>query len=475
MKKKLLVIICRDLFVRNYLRTNVFSTLQEKYDLKIIADEAVSLRDDLEAQQEFLGYSGLEKQARKKHRAYSDVLTYRYRNKSTSFFYRFVRTSGIARKDVTEPRLTEMKVPYRAILQSIARRPWKLSVLWTMLLGSRWIYPIYKAFTEPRIPVDHQLKLLIERVAPDLVLFPTSAHDPVGNDTSRICAELGITSLFLVDNWDNISSKSIFWTEPDYLGLWSEQQVEQADRIQGIPEDRTFIIGTPRFDQYFETRDTGAKSHFDFPYVVFAGGSLAFDELSALERLDQEMSDHPKIYGGTKLVYRPHPWRHRRKSERRFEDIGFQNVVLDPQMRDKFLAEPSRVRIEFQPALDYYPALLANAEFIVGPLTTFLIECQLFYKRYLGLCYDDGVHITSPDLALMFSEHLRGVERGPGLTLCPAQRDLIDLFRELFTSKPEIDRKSWDRALNYFICIDGTPYTKRLQATVEAILAGTTH
>ncbi len=37
------------------------------------------------------------------------------------------------------------------------------------------------------------------------MVFPSSAYDPLGNDLVRTAKPRGIKTLFLIDNWDNLS------------------------------------------------------------------------------------------------------------------------------------------------------------------------------------------------------------------------------------------------------------------------------
>ena len=159
-----------------------------------------------------------------------------------------------------------------------------------------------------RLGVNADLERVLREVRPDLVLLPCSAYDPIGNDLARLAPSLGFKTLFLVDNWDNLSSKSIFWAKPDFLGVWGEQSRDHAERIHDIGRERVFLLGTPRFESYYAVDKTspGTKA-YPFPYILFCGSALAFDELSALRLLDDELSRRPDLYGGTKVVYRPHP------------------------------------------------------------------------------------------------------------------------------------------------------------------------
>ena len=60
--------------------------------------------------------------------------------------------------------------------------------------------------------------------------------------------------LFLVDNWDNISSKTIFIEKPDAISVWGDQTVKHANLIQKINKKKIFKLGSPKFDNYIQLK-----------------------------------------------------------------------------------------------------------------------------------------------------------------------------------------------------------------------------
>ena len=52
-KKKILIVISGDLYIRNYMQTRVLEALEEIYDCDYIANEETSIRDKLEKKKKF--------------------------------------------------------------------------------------------------------------------------------------------------------------------------------------------------------------------------------------------------------------------------------------------------------------------------------------------------------------------------------------------------------------------------------------
>ncbi|WPJ97327.1 hypothetical protein SH580_06350 [Coraliomargarita algicola] len=465
-KTKVLLVIAGDLFVRNYIRSGVAHKISEAFQLSIIANDACSLKADLESAPNFSGYFKTDPKHEAAHYNYFTLLIFRYRNRSKTFPFRLKRDIGWNLPDEAFSRIKKLKLLLKKGKRGREARR-------CVLQGNRLLFRFYKKRIEAKLPINQDLSQQISEIRPDILLFPSSAYDPAGNDVARICKKLGIKSVYLIDNWDNLSSKSVFWARPDFLGVWSEQHQEHAIRIHGFESSRVYPIGTPRFDDYFSQRGATTSKPFDFPYVVFSGCCLPFDETTALKALDQEIREHPEIYNELRIVYRPHPWRQKRKAEATFIESEFTHVVLDPQIRDQFLSNSENMseQVSFQPSTDYYPLLLDNAQFVCGPLTTFLLESLIFKKHYIGLSYDDGTHITSPHNAFKYYEMYKGIDKHPGVTLVHNIQLLTSSFRTTFeTYTPNCkEYKSWDKALNYYLRIDDSPYPQRLTQLIKAV------
>ena len=470
-KKKILLVLHSDLFVRNYLRTGVAEGLSKNYDLSIIAANTVSAKkEEFERAGSFRGYFDVDSSLVRKNYDYFRILIFRYRKKSKTFPFRLKREIRWCLSGERNRFLNNLKNFFRSDDQGSKFRK-------CVFFGNPIVFPVFKLITEKNLGVEKSLEEKIETLMPDIVLFPSSAYDPVGNDVSRISKKLNIKSVFLIDNWDNLSSKSIFWTRPDFLGVWSQQHKEHARRIHSFQSDSVFAVGSPRFDSYFDERHSPQKSFFPYRYVIFCGCCLPFDEITPLKMLDEEVRSHPEIYGDLRIVYRPHPWRQQR-TEANFTDQNFERTLLDPQVEEQYLENKDQMSMQtsFQPDTNYYPTLLGNAEMICGPLTTFLVESLIFNKFFLGLCYDDGVHLTSPHNSFKYYEMYKGIEEHPGVGLVRSIDGLNTGFRSAFINRGQTSKSrmsEWDRKLDYFLKMDEKPYVERLISLIESIGAKT--
>jgi hypothetical protein len=317
--------------------------------------------------------------------------------------------------------------------------------------------------------LNEELHALMSSLKPDLVIAPTGGYDTLVWDGLRSARELGIPTLVLVHNWDNLSSKGAFAVRPDYLGVWGEQSAEHAERIHGFPRDRVGVLGVPTFDHYFRHPADSTESPFPFRYALFAGCFAPFDELSALEGLEQAIEEQGL---DLKVVYRPHPHRRPRKRPDFFDEHRFEHVVLDPQMRDIYLAsfdEGAERPKPLFPALDYYPALFEHTELVICPLSTMIVEAAIFEKPVVVIAYDDGIHRDSPATVIEF-DHFDGIDRIDGFEICRDADDLGPLFTRLVEDSPRPARPLRQQ-IGYWLYHDDRTYAERLAAFAGNIAA----
>ena len=452
---KILIIISNDLYVRNYLSTAAFSSLEAEYsDIFYLCESSVKHADWLKRKSNFVGTYTLSPGEYDQHIELLNVLMWRFRKKSSTFLYRFLilfwpKTSKFNHEN--PPRnLIALWLRYLKAL--------KYPFLGNTVI-SKWSIPVLKS----RIRVNPEIHEHMKRLRPDLVVLPSSAYDPIGTDLVTLSAAYGYQTLFLIDNWDNLSSKSILWKKPDFLSVWGEQTKQHAVQIHDMAPERVFPIGTPRFDRYDTT--SLPPSPYPFPYAVFCGCSEPFDELSALHLMDQAMAEDPRIFNGMKLVYRPHPRRHKRFCDDLFRAEHFSNVILDRQIQAHYY----RPEDEFHPDLDYYPALLLNAACVVASLTTMVIEALICGKPVLAIVYDDQVHFSSPHNTFKYFHHFKGLETVAGLRLCHKKESLGSILCDVVGGIDGLDARAIRNATRYFLHHDDAPYAERVRRIVDTI------
>ncbi|KPQ16044.1 MAG: hypothetical protein HLUCCO18_09585 [Rhodobacteraceae bacterium HLUCCO18] len=460
-KPKIAFVVSSQLFVRNYFRTDALSRLEAECDVTFLVSDTLTDMDPIQqpGRKVVVYQSDLRNRARQ-YDTYK-VLIQRYRYRSSTFQFRLDR--------MFEPKRTLRRPLTSHLLHNLNALRERVGIVYRRtrlrLLATSPIYDLIKRRRIDRLEPARGIARALGEADPDLVVMPSSAFNPEGNDVIRQSERMGRPTLFLIDNWDNLSSKSVMLLRPDHLGVWGEQSAEHAMRIQDFAPSEVTLLGTPRFDRYFELRGTDLAPPFDFPYILFLGTSLAFDEASALEHLEGVLNRHPERFEGLRIVYRPHPWRESRDT---IAGRGLTRVTVDPQVAEQYLGKPRG--LAFQPDLDYYPGLLKNAEIVLGGLTSMLIEATIFGKDYVALTYDDGINITNQRTVLERSEHFRGLERIPSVAFCKTREDVEWLLLAAWDNRGARKLSEIDAGRRFILHDDERPYAERLADLIRTRL-----
>ena len=463
-KRHIFFIISDDLYVRNYIRTGVIDYLNRSMRVSILADSRISLSEEVSARPDFRGFFTMDARAEALHSLLAQILMWRNRDKSRTFLLRWMRLAnwGLIKSNRG-----------RVVLILSALR-WSIGLLgnWAAiripLFGNRIAFPIVSRVLKRQILENRQLRNVLELELPNLVIFPSAAYEASGTDVATICKSLNIPSLALIDNWDNLSSKTVYWSKPDNLAVWGPQTRDQAISIHGFKKEQVHNLGTPRFESYFSMRNAKPVAPYDFPYILFVGSAMPFDELGALHAIEDYLRTQIDANDQLKIVYRPHPWQHKRSSFNVFRETDYSFTILDTQLSNSVANVPrmDRDRMRFQPALDYYPGLLANAQIVVGPLTTMLFEAALCLRPVVALAYSDGHHFNT---SRRYFSHFDGLERVPGFYFCESRNSLQSVLKKA-SNHVEIGPAESDQITSRYLFRSNQGYNRSLENLISSII-----
>lgn len=433
---RILVLIASDLYVRSFVTTGALDALGAQHQLIWTADQDLTNLDAVQRQAGFVGTLPSDPVREHAYDWIRGILMTAYRRRS--------RAMGIRVRHM--PRWNWIKARLLAL-------PGVRSVVIGLVLR--------------RIGPNTDLRRLLETSSPDLVIAPFAGTGALIFDLVREGRALGIPSLLLVNGWDNLASKTTFTTLPDFIGVWGEQSVEHAVRIHGMERERVFPLGVPTFQSYFEFDRQNSTSPYPFRYVLFAGCAVPFDERTTLAVLDRVLTE--RGVDDVRVIYRPHPWRQPRAVDDAVREEDFRHVTIDAQVRDAYLAAAGRSDPvspgEFLPALDYYPSLVGNAEFVVCPLSTMVVESAILDRRVLLLAYDDRVHDLPPSVIAEF-DHFEGIDAINGFERVSSLDDLEQCFVAMLEAPPSASARAQILPWLFF---DDATYGQRLADLVARL------
>jgi hypothetical protein len=296
------------------------------------------------------------------------------------------------------------------------------------------------------------------------MIIPTSAADPDAAAVSILGKVGSIKTMFIVDNWDNLTSKTVLWEKPNYIAVWGQQSKDQAAAIQNIYSGSIFLIGTARFEKYFKLREIDLPSPFPFEYILLVGTTLPSNEADLVGKIDKIIQKNKKYFNGLKVVYRPHPWRQGKDT---VDLQALNNVVIDPSVQNVYIRQMCPL-VGTNP-LDY-ASLIKNSKFVVGGFTSMVIESLIFYKKFLAVVYDDKSGITNPKNVYENYMHFMGLNKISAISLCKNEFALEDLMKDIYENSNVNNKDEIDNQRNYYCFANDESYSTRLVNIVSSLV-----
>lgn len=249
---------------------------------------------------------------------------------------------------------------------------------------------------------NDNLVLLLAKTKPDVVLYPFTGVEATGYELVDTVAARhpdgdGPCIVFLLNGWDNASSKGIFLREPDLTGAWGPGQAEELVTVQEYRASKVAAVGCARYEPLLRARRWADDGHLalysanDRPYILMAGATAPCDDKAILVALSTAVNA-----AGLDLdiMYRPHPW-----AEKRIEtDVDLDrldHVIMDPQHDANWGAKG--VSSDGYPEHDYYAQILLQAAGVVSPMSSVLVEAVLMGVPALALQHPGDPNRIGPD------------------------------------------------------------------------------
>ncbi len=453
-RKRVLIPIAGDIFVRNFIDSGAFAELEARYEVwylvsskvakPIAGDRVIHVQDD-----------DVDRRTIQRYR--TGFLTMRrYRARSRSFDLKYQGTFY--------RRLSPIR---RAAFLALSAPGVCEAVCWA---------------TERVLGKLAEVDVAITTIRPAFIIVPSGFSDSFSIDCVKSAKAAGIPSLMLMFNWDNVSCKGLLPVLPDHLGVWGDQTRNQAVAIHRMPASEVFLLGAPQFELYRQAdiseseriRDVRMRNGVpdDKLLLLYLGISRYRDEIALLSILEQAITDGR--LPGTHVVYRPHPWREVSRGERNFFDRSFQHVTMDEQLREHYVAsltDPGYNVKRFVPDYGYYPFLLTAADAVVSSLTTMGIEAMLVGKPVLLPAYPEPGMEFSVDTLIQYDHH-DCWEQFRDAIVCHRQEDFVSDAQRLiaFARDPDVGHRT-RRDVQYVVYADDVPYPVRLCRLVDRLTA----
>lgn len=461
LKKKILIILSSE-YYNKYLSLNSFKNLEKKYDVIFALKKNTLKKDNLKKKKIFkfykldsndkhiLRYLKLIKlRSKKRIKALTTSLSFAFPS------FEFYKTLYFEKSH---------KFPILFYIKNFFIKNMAYKILSTFPF-----FQLYKKFLFFKIKNNTEIDSLIAKIKPDLIIYPTHFAEPEMLYINRSSQKSNTKTFYIVDNWDNLTTKAAMLKKADYLGVWGQQSKNHAIKYHDYKSKNIFLLGNNRIDKYFKFRKKKYKNiiKINKPYVLFLGSNLLFrDELKCLKILDKEIYKN-NLHSKIKIVYRFHP-QLSKVFRNEFTDIKFQNIEINvPSSKLAFLSDRNLVRTKTQ-TTDYFP-LIQNANYLMGLCaTTITIEGFIFGKSFIVLECLDQKNARMSKFLSKFSEHPKGLDK---IEIYKNINTYDEFFKLIVKKNIKIDQKKIDNQLNFFYYNQVTNYQLKIKQCVDKIFS----
>lgn len=446
LRPRIVIVITHGAYVRSYLRPDLLQQLESDFDVEVLVRRSLlsSAKNEAGETRKFHTFDGSVPDLFK---FLARVNTRHHWARSSSFKIR------ILRKEKWESR--------GDFLDALSGRGGGISFrrirnlgtdFWPFFFSLRGVFPLFRLIADALVPRAAELSRALSQIRPDIVLVPSNAYGYFDHESIRASNKVRAKSVLAVDNWDNMSSKSVLIQKPTLTTVLGPQSAKHALEIHGLSDRDVLAIGAPRFDVYQKRRarrPVGGRKR----YFFLAGYSQPFDEfglVSEASRVLREASEDglPEY----RIIYRPHPWS-------RLNDFSavesLDNVDLD--------------RPDFENQKAVYESLaetLAGAKAVLGAPTTLLLEALILGKQTGVVAWDDPSVLVGPKIELENYVHFNELPDTHGITMLESRRSLRPFLLKMIRDEDEeVPYRKFD--VEYFVTLGPSTYATRLLSALH--------
>lgn len=281
------------------------------------------------------------------------------------------------------------------------------------ILCSRYFYKISCLILRKLADLNKSANSLLRDYDSGVLLIVSAGPlTSIENILLYYASKYNIPSALIIDNWDNLSSKSILWQKPRLLGVWGPNMSRDAQNIHDIPIKSIMNIGNSRIFKPIpdELQDK-------VPYVLFAGSGNHLETEIEIVKLVAVLLEKYDLC----LLYRPHPYRD--MNSHIIEQLReTPNLIIDP------------LWIESKKS-DFYSFTSLNAllnqckyaTFVIAGHSTVIVEALYLGKYVVSFSGTNSPYFENGDLWHGY-HHLQELRDIPSINNCVT---IDDFFKTL--------------------------------------------
>lgn len=272
----------------------------------------------------------------------------------------------------------------------------------------------------------------------DMVLLPSAAIEDRIFEFVEFLRQSQITTAICIENWDNLTSKSILISRPDYVFVMGQFCIEHGEKIQSLDPTHIIAAGLPRFNSYRNNYSGSLNIRVKEKFkILYLGFSVPHNERNLLNKLISLMDNAP-IAGQYEFFYKPHPVR----QPRFYEDTSTpRNVKIIEHKSDL-------TGLGAIPAIDasHIQNIMA-ADLVISTPTSMAIESMLLGIPTVIDSSDDGVHRTTAKFSLESYLHLRDLKKIEGVIFAESAEEMFEEIMRHFLGESATKNLTLDKLI----------------------------
>ena len=434
------IFISSEFHARSLVESKLLKNLIQKY--KIVLFTTIALKETY-----FLNYPSIAqieiKISDTQSRHFSRQLalgTLRFINRSTSYKFR-------VKRQIFGDYFTENPTPITILNRALDLIKALARITISFFLSKSTYYQIIKK--QYINSVETMLKdEIFEKYKFDLLMAWCQTSEPTSIAPIIFGQKFKVPSFLVIDNWDNLASKSVFPLEPNAIACFGNQSADFARNIQRFKHTVVHPIGSARFEVY---RDLIESTERNYPKeIVFAGSSSAAQDQELLEILNNYCESSK---GDIKIKYRRHPFPYDpyvNKGNLKDIETRFKNIYVE-NYQEKGNSLQS---------LEDTCKSLSQTKVLISMPTTFLLEGILCRIPTILISFKSKVVRYNSYRMLKELEHFKGINEVDNIYIVSTPGEL---FKQLDI---HLDHKSviqtHPKGLEYYVSWNSESFAKRL-------------
>lgn len=382
-KPRIAIIALTPLFERSWIETNVLQSVSDHFDVQLFNTYQINSDNRPESIQYLFSY-----RERKIALILTTIAWITYRKKSPTFMFRLKRFY------MSDFLWIQSKLEMRQRFIHLCRQACNFlkliltnkRTIWWLIPFKKIIFKLAKYSIRPNKTIINTFKNF------EIVIIHSGGNEIFVPLLCRSMRQARIKTFLTVENWDNLTSKQILFEKPDYVSVIGAVDVNNAMEIHNLERQQVYPIGLPKFDYLrgFIRQDTES---YDVLNLLYVGVHLPHDEVGLLNKLYKELEGSDLKF---KLRYRPHPSPAVKLS---FENLDSRIETIKPFQNGNSGGLPS--------LNENYLNGIMEADLVIGPLTTLILECMHLRIPCFIDATDDNIHRTTSSRSIQNYLHLK--------------------------------------------------------------------